>query len=106
MAIAVKTQAMASGNHQGAPATFNKGVPLNIRETPGPAQWTQACKNQQWCIYGIMHHYAPFSLSNSMVKLLGVYYAISNQVPKAITISKEGFSSSLLKFMAATGRPL
>ncbi|MBW0461906.1 hypothetical protein O181_001621 [Austropuccinia psidii MF-1] len=68
MAISLKTQAMASGNHKRPPSTFNKGLPLKIRETSDSNKWTQVCGNQEWCIYGIIYHYAPFFLSNSMVK--------------------------------------
>ncbi|MBW0501374.1 hypothetical protein O181_041089 [Austropuccinia psidii MF-1] len=77
--------AIASGNHQRPPVTFNKGVPLKIRETSGPAQWTQVSRHQEWCIYGILYHYAPFFLRNSMVKLSGLHYSISNQGSKPIT---------------------
>ncbi|MBW0505233.1 hypothetical protein O181_044948 [Austropuccinia psidii MF-1] len=83
--IALKTQAMASGNYQRPPATFKRDFPLNIRETLGPAQWTQVCRNQEWCIYGIIYHYASFFLRNSMLMASGLHYAISNQVPKPIT---------------------
>ncbi|MBW0477950.1 hypothetical protein O181_017665 [Austropuccinia psidii MF-1] len=77
--------AMASGNHQRPPAFFKKGFPLKIREIIGPAQWTQVCGNQQWCIYGIIYHYAPFFLGDSMEMLLRLHYEILNQVPKQIT---------------------
>ncbi|MBW0527269.1 hypothetical protein O181_066984 [Austropuccinia psidii MF-1] len=83
MAISLKTQAMASGNHQRLPANFNERIILKIRETSGPTQWTQVCGNQEWCIYGIIYHYAPFSLSNSMVMFSRLHYTISNKVPKA-----------------------
>ncbi|MBW0561406.1 hypothetical protein O181_101121 [Austropuccinia psidii MF-1] len=49
--------------------------------------------DQQWCIYGIMHHYAPFLLSNPMVTLSGPNYVISNQVPKPSPILKKDFFS-------------
>ncbi|MBW0565318.1 hypothetical protein O181_105033 [Austropuccinia psidii MF-1] len=85
MAISLKTQTMASGNHQRQPGTFNKRFPLKIRETSGPTQWTQVCRNQEWCMYGIIYHYAPFFLSNSVVTFSGLHYAISNQFPRQIT---------------------
>ncbi|MBW0495405.1 hypothetical protein O181_035120 [Austropuccinia psidii MF-1] len=30
-----------------------------------------ALKDQEWCIYGIIYHYAPFLLRNPMVTFLG-----------------------------------
>ncbi|MBW0497001.1 hypothetical protein O181_036716 [Austropuccinia psidii MF-1] len=79
------TIAMASKDHQRTPATFNKGFPLNIRETSGPTQWTQVSRNQEWCIYGIIYHYVPFFLSGAMLKISVLHYSISNQVPNSIT---------------------
>ncbi|MBW0528051.1 hypothetical protein O181_067766 [Austropuccinia psidii MF-1] len=76
--------AIAPGNHQRLPATFHKGFPLKIRETLVLAQW-----NQEWCIYGIIYHYAPSFLSNSMVTVSGLHYSISDQVPKPITHFEE-----------------
>ncbi|MBW0502446.1 hypothetical protein O181_042161 [Austropuccinia psidii MF-1] len=80
LAISLKTQAMASGNHQRTPATLNKEFSIKIKETSG-----QVCGNQEWCIYGIIYHYAPFFLGNSIVKFSGLHYAISNKVPRPIT---------------------
>ncbi|MBW0533268.1 hypothetical protein O181_072983 [Austropuccinia psidii MF-1] len=37
---------------------------------------------QQWCIYGIIYHYAPFLLRNPMVKFSGPNFMIPNQGPK------------------------
>ncbi|MBW0491822.1 hypothetical protein O181_031537 [Austropuccinia psidii MF-1] len=50
-------------------------------------------KDQEWCIYGIIYHYAPFSLRNQMVTLSGPSYMIPNEVPKSITIFKGGLLS-------------
>ncbi|MBW0578683.1 hypothetical protein O181_118398 [Austropuccinia psidii MF-1] len=44
---------------------------------------------QEWCIYGIIYHYAPFLLSNSMVMLSGPKSRSQNPKP----ISKEDFST-------------
>ncbi|MBW0588915.1 hypothetical protein O181_128630 [Austropuccinia psidii MF-1] len=50
-------------------------------------------KDQEWCIYGIIYHYAPFLLSNPMVTLSGPNYMLPNQVPNSSPISKEDFSA-------------
>ncbi|MBW0475940.1 hypothetical protein O181_015655 [Austropuccinia psidii MF-1] len=58
---------------------------------------------QAWCIYGIIYHYAPFSLINPMVMFLGHNYVFPIQVSKSIT-HFEGrlFSNSLLQSLAPT----
>ncbi|MBW0469025.1 hypothetical protein O181_008740 [Austropuccinia psidii MF-1] len=43
---------MASGNYHRPPVTFKKDSPQD-QGNFGPSQWTQACRNQDWCIYGI-----------------------------------------------------
>ncbi|MBW0588400.1 hypothetical protein O181_128115 [Austropuccinia psidii MF-1] len=48
---------------------------------------------QEWCKYGIIYHYAPFFLSNTMVMFSGPNYVIHNQVPNPSPISKEDFSA-------------
>ncbi|MBW0524224.1 hypothetical protein O181_063939 [Austropuccinia psidii MF-1] len=48
-------------------------------------------KDEEWCIYGIIYHYAPFFLSNPMVKLSGTNYMIQNQVPNPSLILKVDF---------------
>ncbi|MBW0533394.1 hypothetical protein O181_073109 [Austropuccinia psidii MF-1] len=50
-------------------------------------------KDQEWCIYGIIYHYAPLLLSNPMVTLSGPNYVITNQVPNPSPILKEDFSA-------------
>ncbi|MBW0581334.1 hypothetical protein O181_121049 [Austropuccinia psidii MF-1] len=56
-------------------------------------------RDQEWCIYGIIYHYAPFCLSNPMVTLSGPNYMIPNEVPKSITTCKGGrFSYSVWQF--------
>ncbi|MBW0587514.1 hypothetical protein O181_127229 [Austropuccinia psidii MF-1] len=63
-------------------------------------------KDQEWCIYGKIYHYAPFLLSNSMVTLSGPNYMIPNQVPNPSPISKENFSAIQSdNSLAATRRP-
>ncbi|MBW0588708.1 hypothetical protein O181_128423 [Austropuccinia psidii MF-1] len=34
-----------------------------------PQLWTPYCRNQEWGIYGLIYHYAPFFLRNPMVTL-------------------------------------
>ncbi|MBW0590813.1 hypothetical protein O181_130528 [Austropuccinia psidii MF-1] len=46
-----------------------------------PSLWEPGVKH----IYGIIYHYEPFSLRNSIVMVLGLHFSISNQVPKPIT---------------------
>ncbi|MBW0554290.1 hypothetical protein O181_094005 [Austropuccinia psidii MF-1] len=41
-------------------------------------------KLQDWCIYGITYHYAPFLRSNSMVMFSGPNSMIPNQGPKML----------------------
>ncbi|MBW0561096.1 hypothetical protein O181_100811 [Austropuccinia psidii MF-1] len=63
-------------------------------------------KDQEWCIYGIIYHYAPLLLSNPMVTLSGPNYVIPNQVLNPSPISKEDFSAIQSgNSLAATRRP-
>ncbi|MBW0545706.1 hypothetical protein O181_085421 [Austropuccinia psidii MF-1] len=63
-------------------------------------------KDQEWCIYGIIYHYAPFFLSNPMVKLSGPNYVIQNEVPNTSQSPEEDFSAIQSgSSLAATGRP-
>ncbi|MBW0462982.1 hypothetical protein O181_002697 [Austropuccinia psidii MF-1] len=39
-------------------------------------------KDQEWCIYGMIYHYAPFLLRNPMVTFSGPNSMIPNQGPK------------------------
>ncbi|MBW0473781.1 hypothetical protein O181_013496 [Austropuccinia psidii MF-1] len=56
-------------------------------------------KDQEWCIYGIIYHYAPFLLRNPRVTLSGPNYLIPNEVPKSIITFEGGhFSYSVWKF--------
>ncbi|MBW0551848.1 hypothetical protein O181_091563 [Austropuccinia psidii MF-1] len=50
-------------------------------------------KDQEWCIYGIIYHYAPFLLSNPVVTLSGPNYMIPNQVPNPSPILKKDISA-------------
>ncbi|MBW0542845.1 hypothetical protein O181_082560 [Austropuccinia psidii MF-1] len=63
-------------------------------------------KDQEWCIYGIIYHYAPFFLSNPMVTLSVPNYVIPNEVPNPTTSLKEDFSAIQSgNSLAATRRP-
>ncbi|MBW0481592.1 hypothetical protein O181_021307 [Austropuccinia psidii MF-1] len=63
-------------------------------------------KDQEWCIYGIIYHYAPFLLSNPMVTFSGPNYLIPNQVPNPSPSSKKDFSAIQSgNSLAATRRP-
>ncbi|MBW0470688.1 hypothetical protein O181_010403 [Austropuccinia psidii MF-1] len=63
-------------------------------------------KDQEWCIYGIVYHYAPFLLSNPMVTLSEPNYAIPNQVPSPSPFSKKDFSAIQSgNSLATTRRP-
>ncbi|MBW0513646.1 hypothetical protein O181_053361 [Austropuccinia psidii MF-1] len=62
---------------------------------------------QAWCIYGIIYHYAPFSLRNPMVMFLGHNYVFPFEVSKSIThFEGRVISNSLLQSLAATRRAL
>ncbi|MBW0493694.1 hypothetical protein O181_033409 [Austropuccinia psidii MF-1] len=63
-------------------------------------------KDQEWCIYGIIYHYAPFLLGNPMVTLSEPNYVIPNQVPSPSSFSKKDFSAIQSgNSLAATRRP-
>ncbi|MBW0569163.1 hypothetical protein O181_108878 [Austropuccinia psidii MF-1] len=63
-------------------------------------------KDQEWCIYGIIYHYAPFLLSNPMVTLSVPNYVILNEVSNPSPSSNEDFSAIQSgNFLVATRRP-
>ncbi|MBW0472024.1 hypothetical protein O181_011739 [Austropuccinia psidii MF-1] len=70
--------AMASGNPQRPPDQLKSTLPLNSRGR----FLTPYSTMQEWCIYGIIYHYAPFLLSNSDLMLSGPNSIIPNQGPK------------------------
>ncbi|MBW0467214.1 hypothetical protein O181_006929 [Austropuccinia psidii MF-1] len=86
-------QPLAFGNH----LRLRKVSPSPMYSVP----WIQ-----EWCIYGIIYHYSPILLRNTMVMVSGPNVSISNQVPKSIT-NFEGIllSQSIFQFLAATRRP-
>ncbi|MBW0499403.1 hypothetical protein O181_039118 [Austropuccinia psidii MF-1] len=65
--------AMASGNHQRPPGQLRKHSP----QLKGNS--SQCSRLQEWCIYGIIYHYAPFLVRNSMVTFSGPFYTFPTQ---------------------------
>ncbi|MBW0570984.1 hypothetical protein O181_110699 [Austropuccinia psidii MF-1] len=82
---------MASGSHQRPPAQLQARIPLSFRGRLFLPQCTLHSRMQEWCIYGIRYHYAPFLLRNTMVMLSGPNYMIPNQDPNPSPISKDDF---------------
>ncbi|MBW0527041.1 hypothetical protein O181_066756 [Austropuccinia psidii MF-1] len=63
-------------------------------------------KDQKWCIYGIIYHYAPFLLRNPMVTLSEPNYIIPSQAPSPSPFLKKDFSAiQSSNSLAATRRP-
>ncbi|MBW0567818.1 hypothetical protein O181_107533 [Austropuccinia psidii MF-1] len=73
---------MASGNPQRPPAKLKSTLPLSSRGRFPIPPCTLHSRMQDWCIYGIIYHYAPFLLSNPMVMFSGPNSIILNQGPK------------------------
>ncbi|MBW0583599.1 hypothetical protein O181_123314 [Austropuccinia psidii MF-1] len=74
--------AMASGNPHRPPAQLKSTFPLNSRGRFPIPPCTPYSRMQEWCIYGIIYHCAPFFLSNPMVMFSGPKSMIPNQAPK------------------------
>ncbi|MBW0512135.1 hypothetical protein O181_051850 [Austropuccinia psidii MF-1] len=97
----------------GWPLETTRGHQLSYREAspqlrvrPLFHQCTLYQSIQVWCIYGIIYHYAPFLLSNTMGMFSGPKYVFSIQVPKSSTHFKgRPSSNSVLKSLVATRRP-
>ncbi|MBW0475710.1 hypothetical protein O181_015425 [Austropuccinia psidii MF-1] len=51
---------MAFGNHQRPPAQLQDRIPLKLRGRLFLPQCIPYSRMQEWCIYGIIYHYAPF----------------------------------------------
>ncbi|MBW0525142.1 hypothetical protein O181_064857 [Austropuccinia psidii MF-1] len=63
-------------------------------------------QDQEWCIYGMIYHYAPFLLRNPMVTLSEPNYIVPNQVPSPSPFSKKDFSAiQSQNSMVSTRRP-
>ncbi|MBW0594180.1 hypothetical protein O181_133895 [Austropuccinia psidii MF-1] len=84
---------MASGNHQRPPAHLKNKDSPPVKGKTSFSSMHSILKDQEWCIYGIIYHYAPFLLSNPMVTPSGPNYVIPNQVPNPSPILKEEFSA-------------
>ncbi|MBW0478326.1 hypothetical protein O181_018041 [Austropuccinia psidii MF-1] len=69
---------MASRNHQRPPAQLSKPFP-QLKGNSFIPPCTPYSRLQEWCIYGIIYHYAPFLLRNSMVKFSGPNSTIQYQ---------------------------
>ncbi|MBW0525839.1 hypothetical protein O181_065554 [Austropuccinia psidii MF-1] len=74
-------QPMASGNHQRPQDQLRNPSPQLKGDFPIPPCILYS-RLHEWCIYGIIYHYAPFLLSNSMVTFSGPNSTIPNQGPK------------------------
>ncbi|MBW0583239.1 hypothetical protein O181_122954 [Austropuccinia psidii MF-1] len=61
-------------------AQFNRSPHLKGNSSTPPR--TPYSRLQEWCIYGIIYHYAPFLLSNFMVTFSGPNSIFPNQGPK------------------------
>ncbi|MBW0584688.1 hypothetical protein O181_124403 [Austropuccinia psidii MF-1] len=70
--------AMASGNQQRPPDQLSKHSP-QLKGNSFIPPCTPYSRLQEWCIYGIIYHYAPFLLSNSMVTFSVPNTTIPNQ---------------------------
>ncbi|MBW0554393.1 hypothetical protein O181_094108 [Austropuccinia psidii MF-1] len=68
----------ATRGHQ----TSSASLSLSLRGILSIPPCTPYSRLQEWCIYGIIYHYAPFFLSNSMMTFSGPNPTISNQGPK------------------------
>ncbi|MBW0559780.1 hypothetical protein O181_099495 [Austropuccinia psidii MF-1] len=73
--------AMASGNYHRPPDQLTQPFP-HLRGILSIPPCTPYSRLQEWCIYGIIYHYAQFLLRNSMVTLSGPNATVPNQGPK------------------------
>ncbi|MBW0531201.1 hypothetical protein O181_070916 [Austropuccinia psidii MF-1] len=98
--------AMASGSHQRPPAQHQARIPLQFKGRLFLPQCTPYSRIQEYCIYGIIYHYEPFLLSNSIVQFSGPNYVIPNKVPNPSPISKKDVSDIQSgNSLATTRRP-
>ncbi|MBW0509289.1 hypothetical protein O181_049004 [Austropuccinia psidii MF-1] len=68
-------QPLASGNHQRPPAQAQQAFP-SIKGKDSPSPMYSIPRVQEWCIYGIIYHYAPTFLRTPIVMVSGQNYAI------------------------------
>ncbi|MBW0573396.1 hypothetical protein O181_113111 [Austropuccinia psidii MF-1] len=86
-------QSMAYGNHQRPPTQLPAMFPLILRGRLLLPQCTPYSRFHEWCIYGIIYHYAPFLLRNPMMTLSGPNYMIPNELPNPSPTLKEDLSA-------------
>ncbi|MBW0586608.1 hypothetical protein O181_126323 [Austropuccinia psidii MF-1] len=99
-------QSMASGNQQRPPAQLKERIPLKFRGRLFLSQCTPHLRIHEWGIYGIIYHYAPFLLRNTMVMFSGPNYVLQNQVSNPSPIFKEDISAIQSgNSLVATRRP-
>ncbi|MBW0526436.1 hypothetical protein O181_066151 [Austropuccinia psidii MF-1] len=71
----VHFQPLASGNHQRPPDQAQQAFSsIQAKESPSPMY--SVPRIQEWCIYGIIYHYAQILFSNPKVMVSGPNYAI------------------------------
>ncbi|MBW0562779.1 hypothetical protein O181_102494 [Austropuccinia psidii MF-1] len=98
-------QPLASGNHQRPPAQVQQSFP-SIQGKDSPSSMYSIPRIQEWCIYGIIYHYAPILLGNQMVMHSGPDYSFSIQVPQSRThFEGSPFSHSVFQALGAMRRP-
>ncbi|MBW0495786.1 hypothetical protein O181_035501 [Austropuccinia psidii MF-1] len=95
-------QLMASGNHQRPPAQLKTRILLQFKGRLLLLQCTPYSRIQEWCIYGIIYHYAPVFTQKSNGEVFRTKLSDSKSSPQSITIFEGGrFSYSVWKFPAS-----
>ncbi|MBW0494942.1 hypothetical protein O181_034657 [Austropuccinia psidii MF-1] len=64
-------QPLAPGNHQRSTRSAQLNLSPHLKGKPSIPPCTLYSRLQEWCIYGIIYHYAAFLLWNSIVTLSG-----------------------------------
>ncbi|MBW0505609.1 hypothetical protein O181_045324 [Austropuccinia psidii MF-1] len=67
-------QPLASDSHQRPPSQVQQAFPT-IQGKDSPSPMYSIPRIQAWCIYGVIYHYAPISLSDQMGIFSGPNYA-------------------------------
>ncbi|MBW0464516.1 hypothetical protein O181_004231 [Austropuccinia psidii MF-1] len=81
-------------------------VSPQVKGNPFPQLWTPHCRNQEWGIYGIIYHYAPFFLRNPIVTLSRLHSFISSHITiSPVHLKKNTQIYSSWKFMVESTRP-
>ncbi|MBW0487445.1 hypothetical protein O181_027160 [Austropuccinia psidii MF-1] len=90
-----------------ATGTAHLNLSQHLKGNSSTPPCTPYSRLQKWCIYGIIYHYAPFLLSNSIVTFLVPNSIFPNQGPKSNAHFEGGFLNlSVWQSMAAIRRPL